>query len=143
MPNPYRLKGPDQFWRTGMATPPPGEIMPIRAKRFTLPPGTVLSTAGSCFAQNVALHLRANPAVRVLETEPVGPDQPRFSALYGNIYTVRQLVQLLDEAFGRRKPEAIVFRRGAPPMRCGRAIYFRRPELRDRIGTDRYRAAAE
>jgi hypothetical protein len=111
MPNPYRLKGPDQFWRTGMATLPPGEIMPIRAKRFTLPPGTVLSTAGSCFAQNVALHLRANPAVRVLETEPVGPDQPRFSALYGNIYTVRQLVQLLDEAFGRRTPEAIVFRR--------------------------------
>ena len=42
-----------------------------------------------------------------------------------------------------RADEAIVFRRGAPPLRCGRAIYFRRPELRDRIETDRYRAAAE
>jgi len=42
-----------------------------------------------------------------------------------------------------RADEAIVFRRGAPPLRCGRAIYFRRPELRDRIEADRYRAAAE
>jgi type IV secretion system protein VirD4 len=42
-----------------------------------------------------------------------------------------------------RADEAIVFRRGAPPLRCGRAIYFRRPELTARIGTDRYSTAAE
>ena len=42
-----------------------------------------------------------------------------------------------------RADEAIIFRRGAPPLRCGRAIYFRRPELTARVEADRYRAAAE
>jgi type IV secretion system protein VirD4 len=42
-----------------------------------------------------------------------------------------------------RADEAIVFRRGAPPLRCGRAIYFRRAELTARVEADRYRAAAE
>jgi type IV secretion system protein VirD4 len=39
--------------------------------------------------------------------------------------------------------EAIILRRGAPPLRCGRPIYFRRPDLKARVEADRYRAAAE
>ena len=42
-----------------------------------------------------------------------------------------------------RADEAIVFRRGAAPLRCGRAIYFRRSNLKIRVASDRYRAAAE
>src|SRR6185437_2845822 len=37
-----------------------------------------------------------------------------------------------------RTHEAFVFGRNAKPLRCGRAIYFRRPELRDVIGVSRF-----
>jgi type IV secretion system protein VirD4 len=42
-----------------------------------------------------------------------------------------------------RADEAIIFRRGAAPIRCGRPIYFRRPDLSARINPDRFRTAAE
>lgn len=48
-----------------------------------------------------------------------------------------------EEVRQMRPDEAIVFRRGAAPIRIGRAIYFRRPDLNARIGADRLRAAAE
>jgi type IV secretion system protein VirD4 len=42
-----------------------------------------------------------------------------------------------------RADVAIIFRRGAAPIRCGRPIYFRRPDLNARIHPDRFRIAAE
>jgi type IV secretion system protein VirD4 len=55
----------------------------------------------------------------------------------------RELIRPDEVRTRMRADEAMVFRRGAPPLRCGRAIYFRRPDLRPRIDPDRYRAAAE
>jgi type IV secretion system protein VirD4 len=55
----------------------------------------------------------------------------------------RELIKPDEVRTGMRADEAIIFRRGAPPLRCGRAIYFRRPELRAQIEVDRYRNAAE
>jgi type IV secretion system protein VirD4 len=41
-----------------------------------------------------------------------------------------------------RTDEAFLFARNAKPLRCGRAIYFRRPELRDVIGVSRFHKGA-
>ncbi|MFC7556407.1 type IV secretory system conjugative DNA transfer family protein [Pseudoroseomonas wenyumeiae] len=41
-----------------------------------------------------------------------------------------------------RGDEAFVFTRGAKPLRCGRAIYFRRSELRDAIEASRFHKQA-
>jgi type IV secretion system protein VirD4 len=41
-----------------------------------------------------------------------------------------------------RGDEAFVFARGAKPLRCGRAIYFRRPELRAAIEASRFHKQA-
>lgn len=59
--------------------------------------------------------------------------------------TALQKVPLIspDELRTMRGDEAIIFVDGRPPLRCGRSIYFRRPELRDRYEPDKYRAAAE
>jgi len=54
----------------------------------------------------------------------------------------RELIRPDEVRTRMRADEAIIFRRGAAPLRCGRAIYFRRPELAGRAGGDRYRAAA-
>src|SRR5579862_1066374 len=111
MPNPYAAKPPESFWKQAVAARSPEEVCPLPAKRFRLEAHDAIATAGSCFAQNVAKFLKERGTVRFLEAEPIAPDQPSFSALYGNIYTARQLVQLVEEALGERRPVDIVWRR--------------------------------
>ena len=111
MPNPYARKPPEAFWKPGIAERAPNDIAPIPAKRFRLTTQDSIATAGSCFAQNVARHLKARSGVHFLEAEPIAADQPAFSALYGNIYTARQLTQLAEEALGARRPYDIAWKR--------------------------------
>ncbi|HVB16780.1 MAG TPA: hypothetical protein VNF04_09630 [Stellaceae bacterium] len=37
-----------------------------------------------------------------------------------------------------REDELFVIPRGGRPLRCGRAVYFRRPEFVRRVGTNRF-----
>lgn len=78
MSNPYKSKGPAQFWHKGVADLPLGAVTPAPVKRFEIEPRAVVATAGSCFAQNVAQYLRGMEQVRLLVAEPVGTDQPLF-----------------------------------------------------------------
>jgi type IV secretion system protein VirD4 len=55
----------------------------------------------------------------------------------------RELIRPEEVRTKMRADEAIIFRRGAAPIRCGRPIYFRRPDLSARIHLDRFRTAAE
>jgi hypothetical protein len=112
VPNPYLNRSPAHFWKTGVAALEPRSVIPIRAKRFAIGDGALIATAGSCFAQEVGKYLAAMPGIGFLRAEPAAPDQPLFSALYGNVYTARQLVQLFDRAFGRFTPADIAWRRG-------------------------------
>ena len=111
MPNPYATKPPEAFWKPGIAERAPNDIAPIPAKRFLLTAQDSIATAGSCFAQNVAKHLKARGGARFLEAEPIAADQPVFSALFGNIYTARQLTQIAEEAQGARRPHDIAWKR--------------------------------
>jgi hypothetical protein len=111
MTNPYSTKAREHFWKPAVAEVALADIQPIRAKRFALADDAIVATAGSCFAQNVSRHLKQHTSIQVLETEEIGPEQPPFSARYGNIYTSRQLIQLFDEAFHGRKPVDIMWRR--------------------------------
>ena len=80
-----------------------------------------IATAGSCFAQHVGRALRT-AGCAVIDTEPLPPAVPDeiahrfgyrlFSARYGNVYTARQLAQLLAEAHGEITPALPVWRRG-------------------------------
>ncbi len=109
--NPYATKASHHFWKPAVGACAPIEIRPVPAKRFRLTAHDRIATAGSCFAQHLSKHLKTRGPGRFLQTEPTGPGQPPFSALYGNIYTARQLVQLADEAFGARQPREIAWRR--------------------------------
>ena len=74
---------------------------------------TRIATAGSCFAQHISRHLKKN-GYNVLDFEPAPPGLQNdmhqkygfsmYSARYGNIYTVRQLLQLTLEAAGTSTP---------------------------------------
>ena len=106
--SPYQGLGARAYWRTGLAETsyPPADI--YRAK-WALSKQDKIVTAGSCFAQHVGRALRKN-GFNVQDAEPapahIAADQVTaygygmYSARYGNIYTTRQLRQLLDEAWG-------------------------------------------
>jgi type IV secretion system protein VirD4 len=55
----------------------------------------------------------------------------------------RELIRPDEVRTRMRSDEAIIFRRGALPLRVGRAIYFRRPEMVAQVEADRFRTAAE
>ncbi|MEQ1698370.1 MAG: type IV secretory system conjugative DNA transfer family protein [Hyphomicrobiaceae bacterium] len=50
----------------------------------------------------------------------------------------RELILAHEVVMNMRADEQIVFVRGRPPLRCGRALYFRRPEMLAEVGTNRF-----
>lgn len=118
---PYAQQPERAFWRKAVAA----EHVTQMTGLFGGVPGLAskrVATAGSCFAQHIGKALRAR-GLNYMDYEPAPPflgaaDADRlgygvYSCRYGNIYTVRQLRQLFEEAFGRRQPlDAIWIRDG-------------------------------
>jgi hypothetical protein len=113
--HPY-LGLPDrQFWRREPGVERPGLLDPVGDVPFTVSRRDKVVTAGSCFAQHVARHL-TQAGFHHLITEEPHPLLPAavalnfgykmFAARYGNIYTARQLLQLLHRAYGLFTPLA-------------------------------------
>jgi hypothetical protein len=116
--NPYRGLPPRAFWRAGVAQQRPETVEDLYRRRFVIAPTDRVATAGSCFAQHIARRLRRH-GYTVLDTEPPPRgmnDEAKsrfgygmFSARYGNLYTTRQLFQLVQEARGKFQPADIVW----------------------------------
>lgn len=116
--NPYSDLPNSAFWKTGVAQENPYAIEGIYKKKFKIPPKAKIATAGSCFAQHISRHLKKN-GYNVLDVEPPPPGLPEnqhqkfgfsmYSARYGNIYTVRQLLQLAQEVAGEWSPQNYIW----------------------------------
>jgi hypothetical protein len=116
--NPYRSLPDHRFWRKAIANVPSFAIDPMVEAPFAIAPQDKVATAGSCFAQHIAKALQASGfSYFVWESGPADlPEDERearhyavYSARYGNIYTARQLLQLLDRAYGRFQPSLDVW----------------------------------
>lgn len=120
MSNPYRSFPPSAFWRQAVAAPPPEAVDPVAAPRFQIAPTDRVVTAGSCFAQHIARHLR-RAGFNYHVTETAHPFLPAdlaaeynfdvFSARYGDVCTTRQLIQLFRRSFGRFVPRTVSWQR--------------------------------
>lgn len=119
--NPY-VDAPDyRRWRKAIGQTPPSEVDPVTGLPFTIGREDKIVSAGSCFAQHIARHLLQN-GFRYLVTETAHPVLPadtaeafgygQYSARYGNIYTTRQLLQLLRRAYGTFRPDDGVWAEG-------------------------------
>ena len=111
--HPYRKLPPKAFWRKSVAGVAMEDVDPVGKFKLRILPGTKVATAGSCFAQHIARHLKKSGFRYYVAEEghPVVPQAIRekhnygtFSARYGNIYTARQLIQLFDRAYGTFEP---------------------------------------
>lgn len=102
-----------QFWKRMGGEALDAAFDPVSEVKFKIERNDKIVTAGSCFAQHVARYLTDN-GFNHLITENAHPIIPQamalkhnysmFSARYGNIYTARQLLQLLHRAFGLFDP---------------------------------------
>ena len=118
MRSPYQNLPAERFWRTAVSGQHPNALFNLYRKKFEIDRQMKIATAGSCFAQHISRHLKARGYI-VLDKEPPPPglSEPLsrkygynlYSARYGNIYHVRQLLQLVQEAFGARRPVNIVW----------------------------------
>lgn len=113
MTHPYKDFSDSSFWSRAVSRDyDPSAI--VDSGSMLLRSGDKIVTAGSCFAANIVRFVEAegfdyirmepaNPAFEHLPKENFGYDS--FSAKYGNIYTARQLLQLLRRATGRFVPK--------------------------------------
>lgn len=120
--HPYEALPPAAFWRTGVAGADPTFLSGLWTPRFRIGRDDRIGTAGSCFAQHVgAALIAAGYSVPIIEhplPEMEPATQARFGfglypARYGNIYTARQLRQLIEDCLQTRiHPEAVWERDG-------------------------------
>ena len=115
--NPYRGLPDTSFWSRAVSFPQHGQIDPVSNSRI-ISPREKVATMGSCFAQHLARQIEASGLnYFVAERAPAGMSPQlaaannygTFSARYGNVYTVRQALQLFDMAFEDFQPVDIVW----------------------------------
>lgn len=111
--SPYSGLPARAFWRGGVAGLEPFDLPDLYRPRFPLTPDTRVFTAGSCFAQHVGGAMKraglsvidAEPALRGMPPETAkGFGYGTYAARFGNIYTVRQFRQLVEEMLGLFTP---------------------------------------
>lgn len=107
MPNPYSNLPRRNFWRTAVSEKTVFNLEGLYAKKFEIGREVRIGAAGSCFAQHVSANMRRR-GFNIVDVEPapdfLSAEEARdlgygiYSARYGNIYTVRQMLQLADDA---------------------------------------------
>ncbi|APE43437.1 hypothetical protein BOO69_08410 [Sulfitobacter alexandrii] len=113
--HPYIGLDDRQFWKRAPAGPSGQDLDPVSDVPFVLKSQDKIVTAGSCFAQHVARYLTeqgfnhyVSEAAYPFIEDAVAKrhNYGLFSARYGNLYTARQLLQLLQRAYGLFDPVA-------------------------------------
>ncbi|MBI5921858.1 MAG: GSCFA domain-containing protein [Betaproteobacteria bacterium] len=120
MNNPYRNLEDYCYWPRAMSSLWPGHLDPV-TNSLPIEPNHKVATMGSCFAQHLGYYIsQSGPNFFVAEEPPTGMSADLaqrknygvFSARYGNIYTVKQALQLFDRAFGHFQPRIRAWARG-------------------------------
>jgi GSCFA family len=113
-PCPYKELPDSAFWKRSVAEPLWTTVDPVLSAPFKITQTMRVATAGSCFAQHIARHLKNsgyNYYVRERAPRCIHPEVAlhynygTFSARFGNVYTTRQLRQLIDRALNLFIPE--------------------------------------
>lgn len=119
--HPYETIADYRHWRRAAGVDDPGALDPVVAPKFTISAQDAVASAGSCFAQHVSRHLKKN-GFNAMVTEHAPEFLTRrlqrrfqygvFTTRSGNLYTARQLRQLVERAYNRFLPRTVAWRRG-------------------------------
>lgn len=106
---PYDSLPRQNFWKASALLAGEVEVDFDSGRKFTFAAESTFATAGSCFAHHFSRHLAARGGKLFVaeDRHPLIPAEREhgfgvFSARYGNIYTVRHLRELIDQALRLR-----------------------------------------
>jgi len=111
---PYSKQPDYAFWSRSHRGIEYQDIDPVVKASMKLKPKMKIATAGSCFAQHLAKHLKSKGYNYLVTEEAHSIISPSvaslynygtYSARYGNIYTSRQLLQLAQRVNGTFVPK--------------------------------------
>lgn len=115
--HPYRGLDPANYWKETVSPRNCLEIDNWYKKIFSIS-GLSISSAGSCFAQHIGRALRQN-GYEYVDVEPapnfLRPESHQdfgygiYSGRFGNVYTSRQLLQLVQRSLGLFEPKDSVW----------------------------------
>jgi tetratricopeptide (TPR) repeat protein len=115
--HPYRGLDAANYWNKTVSPRNPLEIVNWYTRKFSIT-GSSISSAGSCFAQHIGRALREN-GCEYVDVEPapnfLRPESHHdygygiYSARFGNVYTSRQLLQLVQRSLGLFDPKDSVW----------------------------------
>jgi len=117
--NPFNDLADSNFWRRAISSKSKFEVDPVISTKFKITKEQKICTAGSCFAQNLAIALKKegyNYHVTEVADNSLSPEEQRkksygtFSARYGNVYTTMQLYEIFKEAIGELPVSNLVWR---------------------------------
>lgn len=108
--NPYDNLPERQFWKKAVAERYPLAIDQLYDSKFEITRQHLVATCGSCFAQHIGRRMRMRE-FNYLDVEKAPQSLPEvqhiangygiYSARYGNVYTSRQLLQLVRRAHSK------------------------------------------
>ncbi len=109
--HPYAALPDRAFWSRAFDGRAPRDLLDPKHGPL-IPAGAPIVSVGSCFAGNLVPfleraglpYLRTEPLADWLRITPEALGYARYSAAYGNVYTARQLLQLLRRACGTFTP---------------------------------------
>lgn len=111
--HPYSKLPPRAYWRSAVAELSPLMFENIYLPRFQIGKDVTIAAAGSCFAQHISNQFKRR-GYNFLDMEPAPALLPEdawhkfgfdlYSARFGNVYSIRQLLQLFQRAAGKFKP---------------------------------------
>jgi len=112
--HPYENLSARAYWRKAVSDVSPFNIQGLYEPRHVISKDIRIATAGSCFAQHIARNLKKRgynfldmelspPGLSAQSQQAYGYNT--YSARYGNIYSIGQLLQLFQRAYGRLTPK--------------------------------------
>ncbi len=114
---PYRNLPDHAFWRL-CRDAEDFDILNLFSPSFQITPDMKVGTIGSCFAQHIGRYLKAANA-GFYDAEPAPSSVPDtiakkygfniFSARYGNVYTTRQFLQLIEDSLSNTIPNGVAW----------------------------------
>jgi len=116
--HPYRDLPSRAFWRRAVAKADRTQFPGLYQPKVAITPTTRVATAGSCFAQHIGNYLglagcnvlQAEPAPRGMSDQVASHfGYGTYSARYGNIYSPRQLRQLLEDVIADHADPELVW----------------------------------
>lgn len=111
--HPYKSLNDYSFWNRTVGVQHYSKFNPCTNLGINIKKATKVATAGSCFAQHIAKNLSKNgfnyyiaePAHSIIPEQLAAEyNYGTFSCRYGNLYTVKQLLQLFKQAFYNLEP---------------------------------------